>query len=151
MRTGVLLGAERRQRRSGAGPATLMATETTVSQEGPAVPSGSSIALPGPDQRLRCSACGNLTRFDVVTRRRTTGYWHYTLAGELSIEGERDLEAVAESLRCRWCGSERDVEVIPAPAGGHGPALAGRPQPSARRQDRHAAVAAEPVAERDRS
>src|SRR4029453_19494578 len=48
--------------------------------------------LPGRGERLRCAACGNLTRFDVVTRRRTAAYWHYSLAGELSIESEQDLE-----------------------------------------------------------
>jgi hypothetical protein len=72
-------------------------------------------ALPGPGQRLRCSGCGNVTRFDVVTRRRTAAYWHYTLAGELTVSDERDLEASAELLRCRWCGSER-IEVAEAPA-----------------------------------
>ena len=41
--------------------------------------------LPGPGERLRCTACGNLTRFDVVTSRRTTGFWHFTVAGELTL------------------------------------------------------------------
>lgn len=72
-------------------------------------------ALPGAGQRLRCAACGNVTRFDVVARRRTTAYWHYTLAGQLTISDERDLEGVAELLRCRWCGSEQ-VDVVDAPA-----------------------------------
>ena len=73
--------------------------------------------LPGRGERLRCAACGNLTRFDVVTRRRTAAYWHYSLAGELTVESEQDLEASPELLRCRWCGSERDVEVVTAPGG----------------------------------
>jgi hypothetical protein len=80
-------------------------------------------ALPGPGQRLRCAACGNLTRFDVVARRRTSAYWHYSVSGELTVESERDLEAEPELLRCRWCGSEHDVEVVAAPSG----AEAGRP------------------------
>ena len=46
--------------------------------------------LPGPGERLRCGACGNLTRFDVAASRRTTGFWHYTVAGELTVEDERD-------------------------------------------------------------
>jgi hypothetical protein len=69
--------------------------------------------LPGPGERLRCAACGNLTRFDVVTSRRTSGFWHYTVAGELTVEEERDLAVQAEEVRCRWCGSVGDVEVVP--------------------------------------
>ena len=69
--------------------------------------------LPGPGERLRCAACGNLTRFDVVTRRRTTGFWHYTVGGELTVEDERDLAVQAEEVRRRWCGSGGDVEVVP--------------------------------------
>ncbi|HJW59555.1 MAG TPA: hypothetical protein VJ931_07965, partial [Actinomycetota bacterium] len=38
--------------------------------------------LPGNGERLRCAACGNLTRFDVVANRRTTAFWHYTVAGK---------------------------------------------------------------------
>jgi hypothetical protein len=80
------------------------------------VPSQSNpqIALPTEGERLRCGACGNLTRFDVVSRRRTTAFWHYSLAAELAIEEERALEASAEEVRCRWCGSTTQVEVIPA-------------------------------------
>lgn len=78
---------------------------------------GPSRALPGPGQRLRCSACGNLTRFDVVSRRRTSAYWHYSVAGELNVEAEQELEASAEDVRCRWCRSEQ-VEVVDAPDGG---------------------------------
>jgi hypothetical protein len=90
------------------------------------VPSGSETTLPGPGQRLRCTACGNVTRFDVVSRRRSSAFWHYSLAGELTVESERDLEATAEQLRCRWCGSERDVVVEAAPAGGEpGPGAGG--------------------------
>jgi len=69
--------------------------------------------LPAAGERLRCGACGNLTRFDVVSTRRTAGFWHYSLAGELTEE-ERALEASAEEVRCRWCGSTTQVEVIPA-------------------------------------
>jgi hypothetical protein len=69
--------------------------------------------LPGPGERLRCAAGGNLTRFDVVATRRTTAFWHYTVAGELPVEEEHDLAAEAEEVRCRWCGSAGDVEVVP--------------------------------------
>jgi hypothetical protein len=50
----------------------------------------------------------------VVSTRRTTAFWHYSLAGQLAVEEERALEASAEELRCRWCGSTTQVEVIPA-------------------------------------
>ena len=76
--------------------------------------SNPQVALPNEGERLRCGACGNLTRFEVVSTRRTTAYWHYSLAGELKVEEERALEASAEQLRCRWCGSTTQVEVIPA-------------------------------------
>ena len=69
--------------------------------------------LPGRGERLRCAACGNLTRFDVVSRRRTTAFWHYTVAGELTVEEERDLVVRPEEVCCRWCGSAGDVEVVP--------------------------------------
>jgi hypothetical protein len=80
------------------------------------VPDAHARALPGAGQRLRCGACGNVTRFDVITRRRTAAYWHYTLAGELTVSDERDLEGSAELLRCRWCGSEQ-IDVVDVPAG----------------------------------
>jgi hypothetical protein len=72
------------------------------------------VAPPAAGQRLRCAACGNLTRFDVICTRRTAAFWHYSLAGELTVEEERDLDATVEELRCRWCGSTTEVEVIPA-------------------------------------
>jgi hypothetical protein len=89
----------------------------TVTLDGdlvPARPGGRVLdQLPGRGERLRCAACGNLTRFDVVASRRTTAFWHYTLAGELTVEEERDLAVQAEEVRCRWCGSAGDVEVVP--------------------------------------
>jgi hypothetical protein len=78
------------------------------------VPDAPARALPGAGKRLRCAACGNVTRFDVVTRRRTAAYWHYTLAGELTVSEEQDLESAIERLRCRWCGSEQ-VDTVDAP------------------------------------
>ena len=42
--------------------------------------------------RYRCSACGNLTRFDVVGTRRTRAFHHYTIGGELTVEEEDVLE-----------------------------------------------------------
>jgi hypothetical protein len=66
--------------------------------------------------RYRCTACGNLTRFDVVTTRRTRAFWHYTVAGERSVEEEQVLDAVVESVVCRWCSaSGAAIEEIPLP------------------------------------
>jgi hypothetical protein len=59
--------------------------------------------------RYRCAACGNLTRFDVTTRRRTRAYHHFTIGGELAVEDEQVLEEVVESVACRWCGSGSGV------------------------------------------
>ena len=36
--------------------------------------------------RYRCTACGNLTRFEVTVLRRTRAFHHFTVGGELSIE-----------------------------------------------------------------
>ena len=36
--------------------------------------------------RYRCSGCGNLTRFDVTTTRRTRAFHHFSLGGELTVE-----------------------------------------------------------------
>jgi hypothetical protein len=73
---------------------------------------------PTPD-RYRCTACGNLTRFDVVTDRRAKAFHHYSVGGELSVE---EVEVLSESVlevSCRWCGHGRAVEVLgdeePAP------------------------------------
>ena len=62
--------------------------------------------------RYRCTACGNLTRFDVVTTRRTRAFHHYTVGGELTVEDERVLAETVESVSCRWCGNGSAVEAI---------------------------------------
>lgn len=73
------------------------------------------------DARYRCTACGNLTRFDVTATRRTRAFHHYSLAGELSVEDEVVLAETVEEVACRWCGSSRAVEVLaPAPQGSEG-------------------------------
>ena len=59
--------------------------------------------------RYRCSACGNLTRFDVTLTRRTRAFHHYTVAGELTVEDEDVLSEVVEEVVCRWCGSGETV------------------------------------------
>jgi hypothetical protein len=60
--------------------------------------------------RYRCTACGNLTRFDVTTSRRTRAFHHYTVGGELQIEDEEVLSESVELVECRWCGSGANVE-----------------------------------------
>jgi transposase-like protein len=66
--------------------------------------------------RYRCTACGNLTRFDVTTTRRSRAFWHYTVGGELSVEEEQVLDSIVESVVCRWCSaSGAAIEEIPLP------------------------------------
>lgn len=73
--------------------------------------------------RYRCQACGNLTRFDVVSVRRTRAFHHYSVGGELVIEEEQVLTEAVEEITCRWCGSGGSVEPLagivrgPAPDG----------------------------------
>jgi hypothetical protein len=62
--------------------------------------------------RYRCTACGNLTRFDVTTTRRTRAFHHYSVGGELTVEEEEVLSESLEEVSCRWCGHGRAVEVI---------------------------------------
>lgn len=65
-------------------------------------------------QRFRCTACGNLTRFDVVLSRRTRAFHHYTVGGELSVEDEEVLDEKLEQVACRWCGNGDHVEPVSA-------------------------------------
>jgi len=62
--------------------------------------------------RYRCSACGNLTRFDVTTTRRVRSFHHYTVGGELAIEDSEVLDERVEEVLCRWCGHGTAVEEI---------------------------------------
>ena len=55
--------------------------------------------------RYRCTACGNLTRFDVTISRRTTAFHHYSVGGELTVEDEQVLEETVDKVECRWCGT----------------------------------------------
>jgi len=77
--------------------------------------------------RYRCAACGNLTRFDVVTDRRTKAFHHFSVGGTLSIEDEQVLDEDVVEVRCRWCGHGRSIEVLeeeprPSEAEAAGPA-----------------------------
>jgi hypothetical protein len=65
--------------------------------------------------RYRCSACGNVTRFDVLASRRTRAFHHYTIGGELEIETEEVLDERVEQVTCRWCSASGDkIEALPA-------------------------------------
>ena len=64
--------------------------------------------------RYRCSNCGNLTRFDVVTTRTVKAFHHYSVGGELSVEDPEVLSEQVESVSCRWCNSSSGVEQLPS-------------------------------------
>ena len=65
-----------------------------------------------PSVRYRCGACGNLTRFDVVTDRRTRAFYHFSVGGALTVEDEEVLSQNVVDVSCRWCGHGRAVEVV---------------------------------------
>jgi len=67
--------------------------------------------------RYRCAACGNLTRFDVMTDRRTRSFHHYSVGGVLSVEEEEVLSEEVVDVQCRWCGHGRSVEILTDTAG----------------------------------
>jgi len=68
--------------------------------------------MPMQAARYRCTACGNLTRFDVVADRRTRAFHHYTVGGELNVEDEQVLSEDIVEVSCRWCGHGNAVETI---------------------------------------
>lgn len=112
MPDGVVLGLANRPGRS-TGPSTVGAMTADTSSS----PRETSLASAGADPatgqaRYRCAACGNLTRFDVVTSRRTRAFHHYSVGGELSIEEVDVLDETVEEVSCRWCGNGKAVEVF---------------------------------------
>jgi hypothetical protein len=64
------------------------------------------------ETRYRCTACGNLTRFDVTVTRTTRAFHHYTVGGDLEVEDEKILSESTEQVLCRWCGHGRNVEAV---------------------------------------
>ena len=70
--------------------------------------------------RYRCTACGNLTRFDVVSTRRTRAFYHFTVGGELEIQDVEVLAEEVEEVTCRWCGSGSAVVTIDGAAADEG-------------------------------
>lgn len=71
-----------------------------------------TVVQPDDRTRWRCSACGNLTRFDVTRSRRTTEFWHFDLAGEHEVEHVTTDQEEVESVTCRWCGRSDAVQVV---------------------------------------
>lgn len=55
---------------------------------------------------MNCVQCGNKTRFDVVTIRKTREFHHFTLGGESSIAETEIIDEEVQSITCRWCGAE---------------------------------------------
>ena len=62
--------------------------------------------------RYRCTACGNLTRFDVTVTRRERAFHHYSIGGDLKVEERETLAEHVEEVSCRWCGHGRAVAPI---------------------------------------
>ena len=69
-------------------------------------------ASTGPGTRYRCTACGNLTRFSVVTNRRTRAFHHFSVGGELTLEDVEVLDETVEEVSCRWCGNGNAIETL---------------------------------------
>ncbi len=72
-----------------------------------------SLPLPTPTTRWRCTACGNLTRFDVTRTSRVTEFVHLDLAGSATVEERTVHDDVVERVRCRWCDADDSVELVP--------------------------------------
>jgi hypothetical protein len=87
-----------------------MTPDSTAPAETSETP-GDSGPASGP-ARYRCAACGNLTRFDVVTSRRTKAFHHYSVGGELTVEDVEVLSESVDEVSCRWCGNGKAIEVI---------------------------------------
>lgn len=64
--------------------------------------------------RFRCTSCGNITRFDVTTTRRTRAFHHYSVGGDLAVEDVEVLAEELESVECRWCGAAGIVVEVEA-------------------------------------
>jgi hypothetical protein len=77
---------------------------------------GRYVAQVPPATRYRCTACGNLTRFDVTSTVRTRAFHHYSVGGELTIEESEVLSESVDEVLCRWCGVGTAVETVVPPA-----------------------------------
>jgi hypothetical protein len=73
-----------------------------------------AVGLP-PGKRYRCNGCGNLTRFDIVSRERVRRFWHVDLAGVGTVDEEEQLDVEIETVTCRWCGASDSIERVDVP------------------------------------
>ncbi len=73
------------------------------------------VAAPDALTRWRCTACGNLTRFDVVRALRVREYVHADLTGDQVVEESESLGETVEHVTCRWCGAVDQVELVARP------------------------------------
>lgn len=60
-------------------------------------------------QQYRCSACGNLTRFDVTVSRRVKEFRHFSVGGDLTVESTEVIEERVDAVECRWCRASGDA------------------------------------------
>ncbi|SCK27656.1 hypothetical protein H181DRAFT_02137 [Streptomyces sp. WMMB 714] len=74
-----------------------------------------AVPVPTAGTRWRCTLCGNLTRFDVTRSSRVVEYVHLDLAGESRVEEQEVLSESIESVRCRWCDTADQVELVDRP------------------------------------
>lgn len=70
--------------------------------------------MPERRARYRCTACGNLTRFDVVASRQTRAFYHYSVGGDLAVEEEEVISETVDEVSCRWCGNGASVVALGA-------------------------------------
>ncbi len=57
----------------------------------------------------RCTACGNLTRFDVTVTRRVKEFRHFSVGGDLTLESVDVLDEEVDRVECRWCSASGDA------------------------------------------
>jgi hypothetical protein len=76
------------------------------------------VPLLTPQTRWRCTACGNLTRFDVTRSSRVREFLHLDLAGDSTVEETEVLTEHLEQVRCRWCSAVDSVELVARPDSG---------------------------------
>ena len=94
--------------------------ETGLPRRARDYPLAMASVLPGDEDRWRCTACGNLTRFDVVRTTRTREYVHADLSGEARVEEREVLAETIEQVTCRWCGGVNTIELVARPAAAQG-------------------------------
>jgi RNase P subunit RPR2 len=72
-------------------------------------------AIPDANTRWRCAGCGNLTRFDVTRQTRSREFWHFDLAGVVTVEQSQIFVEDVIEVACRWCGRNDAIELVPRP------------------------------------